>query len=40
MPEFVVAKVQDALNDRGKPVKGSHVHVLGVAYKRNIDDVR
>jgi UDP-N-acetyl-D-glucosamine dehydrogenase len=40
MPEFVVAKVQNALNDRGKPVRGSHVHILGVAYKRNIDDVR
>jgi len=40
MPHFVVGKVQDALNDRAKPVKGSHVHVLGVAYKRNIDDMR
>jgi UDP-N-acetyl-D-glucosamine dehydrogenase len=40
MPEFVVAKVQNALNDRGKPVKGSRVHILGVAYKKDIDDVR
>ncbi|MGA2182400.1 MAG: nucleotide sugar dehydrogenase [Bryobacteraceae bacterium] len=40
MPQFVVDKIQDALNNRTKPVKGSHVHVLGVAYKRNIDDVR
>jgi UDP-N-acetyl-D-glucosamine dehydrogenase len=40
MPHFVVTKIQDALKDRAKPVKGSHVHVLGVAYKRNIDDVR
>ncbi|MGA3025490.1 MAG: nucleotide sugar dehydrogenase [Bryobacteraceae bacterium] len=40
MPHFVVDKIQAALNDRTKPVKGSHVHVLGVAYKRNIDDVR
>ena len=40
MPHFVVDKVQNALNDHAKPVKGSHVHVLGVAYKRNIDDVR
>ncbi|MGH9661016.1 MAG: nucleotide sugar dehydrogenase [Bryobacteraceae bacterium] len=40
MPHFVVDKVQNALNDRGKAVKGSHIHVLGVAYKRNIDDVR
>ncbi len=40
MPHFVVDKIQDALNDHSKPLKGSHVHVLGVAYKRNIDDVR
>ncbi|MDP8981811.1 MAG: nucleotide sugar dehydrogenase [Acidobacteriota bacterium] len=40
MPEFVVEKIQNALNDHAKPLKGSHVHVLGVAYKRNIDDVR
>jgi UDP-N-acetyl-D-glucosamine dehydrogenase len=40
MPEFVVEKIQNALNDRGKAVKGSRVHVLGVAYKRDIDDVR
>ena len=40
MPHFVVDKMQNALNDHAKPVKGSHVHVLGVAYKRDIDDVR
>ena len=40
MPHFVVDKVQNALNDAGKPVKGSRVHVMGVAYKRNIDDMR
>ena len=40
MPEFVVEKVQNALNDASKPVRGSHIHVLGVAYKRNIDDAR
>ena len=40
MPHFVVDKIQNALNDHGKPVKGSHVHVAGVAYKRNIDDMR
>ena len=40
MPHFVVEKVQNALNDRGKAVKGSHIHILGVAYKRDIDDVR
>ena len=40
MPHFVVDKVQNALNDVRKPLNGSHVHVLGVAYKRDIDDVR
>jgi UDP-N-acetyl-D-glucosamine dehydrogenase len=40
MPHFVVEKVQNALNDHGKAVKGSRIHVLGVAYKRDIDDVR
>ena len=40
MPHFVVDKIQNAFNERGKAVKGSHVHVAGVAYKRNIDDMR
>ncbi len=40
MPEFVVEKIQCALNDASKPVRGSRVHVLGTAYKRDIDDVR
>jgi len=40
MPHFVVDKIQNALNEVRKPLKGSHVHVLGVAYKRDIDDVR
>jgi UDP-N-acetyl-D-glucosamine dehydrogenase len=40
MPHFVLSKVQNALNDAAKPLKGSRVHVMGVAYKRNIDDVR
>src|SRR5206468_3792759 len=40
MPEFVVEKVQKALNDASKSVRGSHVHILGAAYKKNIDDVR
>ena len=40
MPNFVVDKIQNALNDRGKPLQGSRVHILGVAYKREIDDVR
>jgi UDP-N-acetyl-D-glucosamine dehydrogenase len=40
MPHFVVDKIQNALNDHSKALKGSHVHILGAAYKRNIDDVR
>jgi UDP-N-acetyl-D-glucosamine dehydrogenase len=40
MPEWVVGKLNDALNERGKSLKGSRVLILGVAYKRNIDDVR
>jgi len=40
MPAFVVQKVADCLNDHGKPVKGSRVLVLGVAYKKDIDDLR
>jgi UDP-N-acetyl-D-glucosamine dehydrogenase len=40
MPHFVADKVQNALNDAGKPVKGSRIHVMGVAYKRDIDDIR
>jgi UDP-N-acetyl-D-glucosamine dehydrogenase len=40
MPEFVVVKVADALNDRGLAVRGSKILVCGVTYKRDIDDVR
>jgi UDP-N-acetyl-D-glucosamine dehydrogenase len=40
MPEYVTAKVTDALNDEGKAVRGSQIAVLGVAYKKDIDDVR
>jgi UDP-N-acetyl-D-glucosamine dehydrogenase len=40
MPEWVVQKVADALNEARKAVRGSRVLVLGVAYKRDIDDVR
>ncbi len=40
MPHFVVDKIQNALNEHTKPLKGSRVHILGVAYKRDIDDVR
>ncbi len=40
MPMYVVNRVAEALNDRGKPVKGSRLCVLGVAYKKNVDDPR
>ena len=40
MPEYVVSKVMQALNDHGKPLKGSKVLVLGLAYKKDVDDVR
>ena len=40
MPHFVVEKVRDALNNATKAVRGSRIHVFGVAYKRDIDDVR
>jgi UDP-N-acetyl-D-glucosamine dehydrogenase len=40
MPHYVVDKVAAALNEHAKPVKNSHVHIMGVAYKRDIDDMR
>jgi len=40
MPRYVVTKVQDALNNQQKSIKGSHVLVLGAAYKPDIDDLR
>lgn len=40
MPAVVVERVQDALNERLKPLKGARVLVVGVAYKRDIDDIR
>jgi UDP-N-acetyl-D-glucosamine dehydrogenase len=40
MPEYVVDKVVDALNQQGRAVMGSNVLVLGVAYKKDIDDLR
>jgi len=40
MPHWVVGKVADALNERAKAVKGSRILVLGLAYKKNIDDTR
>jgi UDP-N-acetyl-D-glucosamine dehydrogenase len=40
MPEWVVSKVADALNDRQKSLKGSKILALGIAYKRDVDDMR
>jgi len=40
MPAYVVSRVADALNDHGKAVKGSRVGLLGMAYKKNVDDPR
>jgi len=40
MPQWVLGKVADALNSRGKSVRGSRILVLGVAYKKNVDDLR
>ncbi len=40
MPRFVLGKVQDALNDHHKPLRGSRVLILGAAYKPDIDDLR
>ncbi len=40
MPAWWVQRVQDALNEHGKPLKGSAVLVLGVAYKKNVSDLR
>jgi UDP-N-acetyl-D-glucosamine dehydrogenase len=40
MPRYVVSRILDAMNDRGKALKGSKVLVLGAAYKPDIDDVR
>ena len=40
MPKFVVDKVTDALNDDGKAVRNARIHVLGVAYKRDVNDIR
>ena len=40
MPAYVIGKLADALNDHGKPVKASKVCILGMAYKKDIDDPR
>lgn len=40
MPQWVASKVADALNDREKSIKGSRILALGIAYKRDVDDMR
>ena len=40
MPRYVVSRVMEALNERGKALKGSKLLILGVAYKADVDDVR
>jgi UDP-N-acetyl-D-glucosamine dehydrogenase len=40
MPRYWVQKVQDSLNDAGRAVKNSRILVLGVAYKKNVNDMR
>jgi UDP-N-acetyl-D-glucosamine dehydrogenase len=40
MPYYVVGKTVEALNDKGKSIKGARILVLGVAYKKNVDDMR
>ena len=40
MPDYVISKVADALNDEGKAIRGSKILVLGLAYKSNVDDCR
>ncbi len=40
MPYYVVTKTIDALNERGKSIKGARILILGLAYKKDIDDIR
>jgi UDP-N-acetyl-D-glucosamine dehydrogenase len=40
MPRFVVERVTDALNGHSKSIRGSRIHVLGVAYKAGVNDIR
>ena len=40
MPAYVVERLGDALNERGRSLKGAHILILGVAYKRDLDDDR
>ncbi|MDR1109326.1 MAG: nucleotide sugar dehydrogenase [Deltaproteobacteria bacterium] len=40
MPRYVVDKISAALNDRSKPLRGSRILLLGMAYKKNVEDMR
>ncbi len=40
MPDYVVSKLVDALNDECRALKGSRILILGIAYKKNVDDMR
>ena len=40
MPQYVIERVADALNTNRKPINGSRIHLLGVAYKRDVNDMR
>jgi UDP-N-acetyl-D-glucosamine dehydrogenase len=40
MPDYVLRRLGEALNDAGKPVRGSRITLLGIAYKRDVDDPR
>lgn len=40
MPEYVVARLMEFLNEAGKPLRGSRILLLGVAYKKDVDDPR
>jgi UDP-N-acetyl-D-glucosamine dehydrogenase len=40
MPQYVVERVAEALNGKSKAIRGSHILLLGVAYKKDVDDVR
>jgi len=40
MPEYVVERIADALNSIRKPINGSRIHLFGVAYKKDVNDLR
>jgi UDP-N-acetyl-D-glucosamine dehydrogenase len=40
MPEYVIERTMQALNEHGKPLKGAKILILGLAYKKDVDDVR